>query len=409
MLKRLSNAAAFGVLAVLVLAFSLAGAGEATDEGFAKVAQRVPGFGGMFFDEHGTLTVYLLEPAQQLEAERSIQAVLGREVLGTGRIRVLPGQYGFLQLKEWHERLGSVLAIPGVTLTDVDDAKNRLRIGFEKMGAQVLAVERELARLGIPREAVHFEETGPIKLEASLQTLHRPLVGGLQISFRSPPSTFLCTLGFNAVRAGRAGFVTNSHCTAVQGGVENTVHHQPTKVGTNVNRIGLEKVDPAYVAVAAGVCPPRECRRSDSAFARRDVGVTASLGRIARPALGAVAWNGIDTFRIVSESAASVVGHAVTKVGRTTGRTQGNVTGVCVNINVADTNFTQLCQNQANYGSAGGDSGSPVFRIVDSPATNDVQLYGIHWGGGGSHSPIANVQLATELGPLTTCAAGFAC
>jgi hypothetical protein len=404
--------AAFGVMITLIVVATLspagAGAAETMDDVFAKIASRVPGFGGVFFDAHGTLTVHLVDPAQGLAAERSIRAVLGREVVGAGRIRVLPGQYGFLQLKAWHERLGSVLAIPGVTLTDVDDATNRLRIGFEKMGAQVLAVERELARLGIPPAAVHFEETGPIELETSLRTLHRPLVGGLQISFLSGASTFLCTLGFNAVRAGVSGFVINSHCSGTQGGVQNTVIHQPTISG-NVNRIGVETVDPAYVAGPLPCPVDRVCRRSDSAFAQRDASVTASQGRIARPILGPSFWFGTSTFRIVAEATSSVMGQAVTKVGRTTGRTQGNVTAVCANLNVANTNITQLCQNTANYGSAGGDSGSPVFRITNRPSTNDVILYGIHWGSGGAHSPIANVQLATELGPLTTCAAGFAC
>jgi hypothetical protein len=69
----------------------------------------------------------------------------------------------------------------------------------------------------------------------------------------------------------------------------------------------------------------------------------------------------------------------------------------------------------ANYSSAGGDSGSPVFRILNKPAANDVYLGGIHWGGDGSivvFSPMSGIQRSTapaELGPVTTCATGFTC
>jgi hypothetical protein len=64
--------------------------------------------------------------------------------------------------------------------------------------------------------------------------------------------------------------------------------------------------------------------------------------------------------------------------------------------------------------SSGGDSGSPVFRITNSPAAGDVRLYGVLWGGNSSGTlfvfsglGVAGVQRSTELGPLTTCAPGL--
>src|SRR5207302_10353156 len=70
-----------------------------------------------------------------------------------------------------------------------------------------------------------------------------------------------------------------------------------------------------------------------------------------------------------------------------------------------------LCQDQVSAGVGAGDSGSPVFAIASG---NDVQLRGILWGGtldGTSfvYSPIANIERTDELGPITTCAAGFTC
>jgi hypothetical protein len=419
-------------LAVLAGAMALAGGGLVMGEGneeaqadgprqprarniddlFKGVADRDPRFGGMFVDEEQDVVyVYSLDQSEGAAAvaEEAVTAVFG-EARPARRIQILPARYGFRELKEWHDRLSpDVLAMSGVVMTDIDDRNNRLTVGVESLDSKT-AVEDKLLELGVPPEAVEVVETPGVTLENSLRDRHRPLVGGLQIAFRRSGSTLLCTEGFNAVRAGIAGYVINSHCTAVQGGVESTVHHQPTIALLNANRIGVETVDPGYWIGAP--CPAgRRCRRSDSAFARRDAGVAANQGRIARTALGSFAWNGTSTFRIVRE-ADPLVGQFVTKEGRTTGRTAGVVQLTCTNFNVLGTNITQLCQSKAAYNSAGGDSGSPVFRIVNSPALNDVALAGIHWGSGGVFSTISNIQrnvFHVELGPLTTCAPGFAC
>jgi len=135
------------------------------DDPFAEVAQRVPAFGGMFFDDQGVLNVYLLGLSQRGAVEEAITAVFGSEAV-QGGIRVLQGQYGFLQLTEWHNRISAeVLGLPGVVLTDVDDAKNRLTIGVEELQRVQSQIEELLARLGIPREAVIIEETGPVVFE----------------------------------------------------------------------------------------------------------------------------------------------------------------------------------------------------------------------------------------------------
>jgi hypothetical protein len=419
-------------LAVLAGAMGLAGGGVVMGEGreeaqadgprqprartvddlFKGVADRNPRFGGMFVDEEeDVLYVYSVDPSEAAAAvaEEAVTAVFG-EAQPARRVQILPARYGFRELKEWHDRLSpDALAMSGVVMTDIDDRNNRLTVGVESLDSRT-AVEDKLVELGVPPEAVEVVETPGVALENSLRDRHRPLVGGLQIAFQRSGSTLLCTEGFNAVRAGIAGYVTNSHCTAIQGGVQGTVHHQPTIALLNANRIGVETVDPGYWIGAP--CPAgRRCRRSDSSFARRDAAVTASQGRIARTAVGSFAWNGTSTFRIVRE-ADPLVGQVVTKVGRTTGRTAGVVQQTCANFNVLNTNITQLCQSRASYLSNPGDSGSPVFRIVNVPALNDVALGGIHWGSGGVFSTISNIQrnvFHVELGPLTTCAPGFAC
>jgi len=397
---------------------------ETLDDAFAEVAKMAPGFGGMFLDaeNENVLYVYMLETApgeinlergeisqERVAIEAAIEKVFGREVIPVGGIRVLQGKYSFLQLKEWYDRMWvPLLELPGVVFTDIDEAKNRLAIGMETLGMQS-QVESLLAGLGIPLEAVNIEETKPVEFE--LRNRRRPLVGGLQINF----SNWICTLGVIATRQGVQGFVTNSHCTNTQGGVEGTVYHQPSASGTT-NRVGLEIADPRYFT--GWPCPSgRRCRYSDSAFVRvphpSGPATSVNKGYIARTNYGSYTWNGISKYRITSEllTGSPLVGTPVTKVGRTTGRTSGTVTRACVSINVLNTNITLLCQNQASYSSAAGDSGSPVFQITNYPFTNDVKIIGIHWGSGGSFSSTGTVgvQRSTELGYIYMCAYPYGC
>ncbi len=251
---------------------------------------------------------------------------------------------------------------------------------------------------------MRIEAAAPVTPMSSLNDFHRPLVGGLQINLNIGN----CTLGFNAVRKGVSGFITNSHCTNTQGGIEGTVYYQPDQ-SSAANRIGVEAVDPVYFK--GGICPPnRRCRYSDTAFAKRDNGVSASLGFIAKsdpsPSTG---WNG-DLYRITAKSDA-IVGQFVEKVGRTMGRSGANVDATCRNFVVNTTaNVFLLCQTTAQLFPLGGDSGSPVF----TPNGSDVTVRGELWGGSAStgqgvFAPITSIQRSTEMGPISICAPGFSC
>ena len=61
-----------------------------------------------------------------------------------------------------------------------------------------------------------------------------------------------------------------------------------------------------------------------------------------------------------------------------------------------------------------GDSGSPVFRVLDSPLPSDVSLYGIVWGTTLAedsiiYSPMDQIQNFRELGSIRTCALEIGC
>jgi len=427
---RIARAALLALVAAMSIpttgsqAAAAAPEGMLYDDALVAVHESVPEFAGVWVDEQtGSLVVALTRPGQAIaDAVRgSLAQRLGRPDLGSMPVDVRAARFSFAELKGWHDAItAEVLALPGTVLTDVDERGNVVRVGVENVAAQRAAVEAVATARNVPTHALVVEHADPVVADSSLRDAHLPAVGGLEIGFARPAEAglFICTMGFPAIRGGVRGFVTNSHCTATRGVVENTLHTQPS-IG---HPIGVEIADPAHFT--GGACPSgRTCRRSDAAFSTlapaaqpvislpeevaQLIGAPPHIynqGRIARPALGSFAWDGTSTFRITGEGA-PVLGETLTRVGRTTGRGAGSVGATCTNYNVSGSNITMICQGQAAYGSAGGDSGSPVFRASGTDAT----LRGIHWGSGGVFSPIGNIQLGSELGAVGTCAPGFSC
>jgi len=357
------------------------------DAQLAAIAERVPGFGGVFFDEDGRPTVYVRDLSRAQEARAAVVDLLaGRQTrrggsaaaLDAGDIVVRRGDYDFGRLVEWKQSLIDVLSLPGVVFLDVDERKNRLLVGIEP-GADPEPVKKLVTQRGIPQAAVIVAEAEPIKTAATLQDHVRPVVGGLQISFSDSRGTWLCTLGA-PVYLGRMGFITNSHCTDTPGQVKGTYYYQPVSGSSYL--IGNESVDPPFFTTE-GLCPAgRRCRWSDAAFAYFRSGVSYEYATIARTYyrdtwIGSLTITG--SLPIVGKTLWPTVGEKLDKIGRTTGWTSGEVTNACVHVNVNDLpGVTLLCQDMVQAGVKGGDSGSPVFKydIVNGTAN----LYGLLWG-----------------------------
>jgi hypothetical protein len=366
------------------------------DPQLAAVARAVPGFGGFFLDG-GVPTVYLKDARQRDAAARALAGFASAHDISLAGLAVRRADYDVAQLGAWFGAMSpQVAALPGVAFVDLDEASNRLLVGVES-GAVTPAVLGATARLGVPAAAVVVRQVPPIRQLLTLQQRARPVRGGFQINFPG----FLCTLGFNATAGGVRSFITNSHCTSVQGGVEGTQYWQPTQAGNNF--IGTEVADPTYSATLPGCPAGRLCRMSDAARATYAAGAGSALRRIARttgPNNGSLTIGSPANFTITAEGGATV-GQMAHKVGRTTGWTRGQVTNTCVTTNVSGSVITQLCQTFVSAGVNSGDSGSPVFRVTSG---TNVRLVGILWGGSGTtlyvFSPLTNVE--QELGPLTT-------
>lgn len=295
-----------------------------------------------------------------------------------------------------------VLALPATVFADHDEVSGRLVIGVENPGAEA-AVRASMEQLGIPRSAYAIQMTEPIYQVATLRDRWRPTQGGIQIHF----GQFLCTMGFNADDGTARSFITNSHCTDKQGGVQGTQYFQPTST-VDQTVIATEVEDPGYFR--GGACPRgRKCRYSDASRALYSAGVASTRGAVAQtsgPNNGSLTVTGAFTISSQDNTTTSFpLDLTLNKVGRTTGWTQGNVTATCVNTNVSGTNITQLCQTFVqNPGGAvvvgGGDSGSNVFRLLSG---SSVELVGILWGGNGDgtlfvFSPLK--QIRDEIGQI---------
>src|SRR6266571_4981973 len=188
----------------------------------ATLARTIPGFGGFYLDA-GVPTVYLLDPAARAPAERALGAYATARGFAPAQIRVLP------------------------------------------------------ARLGIPTEALIVRHTEPIGYAQTLRDMVRPVTGGLQIRF----SSFLCSLSFNAARAGISGFVTASHCSDKQGAVDGTLYYQPLDQ-VAAEFIGTEIADPSFFRHSPGCPHARRCRYSDANFSEGASNVAFALGGIAK-------------------------------------------------------------------------------------------------------------------------------
>ncbi|HEX6575213.1 MAG TPA: hypothetical protein VF042_09580, partial [Gemmatimonadaceae bacterium] len=115
-----------------------------------------------------------------------------------------------------------VMALPATVYADYDETRGKLVFGIENENAAP-GIQRALAARGISADDYVIKRTEPIHMMSTLRDVYRPTIAGTQIHF----GNYLCTMGFNVDHAGGRSFITNSHCTNTQGGVEGTKYYQP--------------------------------------------------------------------------------------------------------------------------------------------------------------------------------------
>ena len=361
---------------------------------FARLGAAVPGFGGFSFDPAGDAVVYLTDMRHQAAARAAVEPILraGRWTVGTAQNRRAPtgkmvfrrGDFSFVDMADWADRLaGDVLRVDGVVFVDVDESSNRVVVGTEARVPRGRIVSAA-ARAGIPPRAVEVVQVPKLELTShNLQHDFRPVPGGVRTE-RSNGN--FCTVGFNAMRNtfgdSNRYFVTNGHCTGFLAQLENEPFYQPTVAFGNF--VGTERFDPP--SFQGGSCPPDfQCRWSDAALVRYEGSIGDQFGYIARPYYGSIDIDPANPrFRIDQEVSYPADNSIVDKVGQTTGWTYGYVRHTCIRTEYPVLYFPPmmlLCQDYADYSSAQGDSGGPVF-IWQEFSYTDASLLGIHWGRG---------------------------
>lgn len=398
------------------------------DDLLVRISDKAPGFAGMFLDAKGVFTIRMTNadwlkrgarPAESLaKVVGAITSVMGPDVIenaqrsrpeaSTREIALVGADFDFRKLYGWSRELTDLLSKDGVYGLDVNETLNRITIDIDPaIAADVAAF---VSKRGIPKEAVILLPGEPFNPDATLRDKFRPAPGGVQIEADVGLTAYrTCTLGFNVLRAGRRGFVTNAHCTRNSGVSNNTAIHQPDDpILSEANKIGNEDADPPFFT--GQPCPTnRRCRFSDAAYVDYDRSVSGAE-LIARPVdtLGSLQIDSANPrFRIVGETLQLVEGMIVNKVGRTTGWTFGGLTRVCSQVPAAGTNHTLLCQATVSrlVGDkplmSSGDSGSPAFILL--AGRNEVSLAGVAWGSTSRSFVFSALDMVKqELGPMRT-------
>ncbi len=125
----------------------------------ARIADRVPGFGGVFRDSDQYIVyIYLQDSSLQEDAERVLKEEFGPDFFEGWEVEVLPGDYSMDQLDAWYRSMGEAFGqVRGIAWADLDERTNRIEIGLLPLRGVREAMESALAATDVPREAVVIE------------------------------------------------------------------------------------------------------------------------------------------------------------------------------------------------------------------------------------------------------------
>jgi hypothetical protein len=396
------------------------------DDQFYDIAKVVPEFAGLYADGDDGYVVVATNPSRsnlESDVRAAIANEFGEKFVSNKSIRFVSGEYSFSVLKNWYDDLSpKAFKIDGVIRSGIDEKLNKIKIGVaDDVENPSLVVEEAklLAQVvGIPQDTLIVSLVKRPVVGTSLRDEVSPLAGGLQVEV-DDGSGGECTLGIIAERDDVVGFITNSHCTAASFGLDPSADddfYQPTPT---VEFIGTEEIDPDPFTTSCQHQPEYKCRYSDSAFI--DIvwwweGLSDRGSIYKTEEINDDNYTIDGEFRIV-DTHTPIMSETLHKVGRTTGWSNGTVIDTCESIlsNAGDGDVVILCTyfvDTDHYDF--GDSGSPVFKVVNSPQTDDVAIAGIVWGGvtDSVWAMSSSASVFHDLGSSAdweVCASGFSC
>ena len=282
------------------------------DVRFAEIARRVPEFGGAYVGGDGLLRLVLTYTSAPIAtaAEAAVRDIIGADsALAAGPHRrprrastasITSWPRGSARGRPWRSRAWSAWA----------STSGRTAWRFWRRG-----------RRGPPGRDPRADSPGreprrghPADHQAdghARQHGHDPVRSSAARSWRSARAGL--TLGFVATRKGKRGYLTNSHCTFTQGGVEGTPHGQ----ASSGDKIGDRDCRP-------DVLHGRRLPRRLPLPVQRQL-VRADGRRGHQPARRRLPDRGHDLPGDAGDSSYPLGGETLHKMGRTTGESSGEV------------------------------------------------------------------------------------
>lgn len=327
-----------------------------------KLEQKIHGFSGVYVDDHGVLNLYTTDRTITSVDSSILAPFLDPYTLTNGIIV----QHSDHSWHKWMELGNIVQALSnqglGMSATYVDDKNQVYVIGFKTLNeATTNAANKFLADHNIPLNMVKLIQSDII-LENSGITVGPPIEGGAEVG--TPLD--VCTTGFIVKDpSGNYRGLTAGHCIAHNDGSDTFT--QPNGGRTIGNQVSGTQKQSA----------------SDSTLFK--VGTeTGGFGKIFR-------YSGATVLSITAKSSYEPVGDTVCTAGTGSGTNRcGTITAT--GISVPGTPLTG--QNEANFASVKGDSGSPVWHAYQA---NGISAYGTLVGrdpntGNAYYSPVWGID-----------------
>lgn len=343
------------------------------DGEFARFAQEVPGFGGMWVDEDGQAAVWMKNPGRDAKLmsmlNQELSAITRHRVKTKGNrplksgidgIIIKKAAYDYRDLVAARMKIRSLLGQVPITMIDIQEDRNKILVGVDN-NDEIEKISALFKKMDLPAGMIQIEVYAQ---DVEVRTLQEranptyPLVGGLQIS-----GAGTCSLGVNAYVNGVYGFLTASHCASTIGTTVTTSGFYQPSFNTS-HLIGYEQADPPAFACAYSA----KCRYSDTTFVAYNPSVSSLFGALAKPvALSSRSNTNLNiydsSFLDISDSFFSAaLNDTIYKIGRTTGYQSGRVTNTCYD-STSGASVVFLCQTKASVYNVEGDSGGPVFSM----------------------------------------------
>jgi hypothetical protein len=133
-----------------------------------RFAAHNPAFGGWFLDQNGDVNVWVVNATANGGRVRAAvaQAIAQEPRDATEKasyaVKVLPANYGFVQLSDWRDSLTTRFeAYPGMRWIDVDDVRNRVSVAVDSRRTRAL-LRRDAVGMGIPSGSLNVMMSEPV-------------------------------------------------------------------------------------------------------------------------------------------------------------------------------------------------------------------------------------------------------